>query len=172
MRSKTSKIIVAGLGIVVLVSVILGISWVNRPIIAYNMREMPAYYTSSDGAPLNVTLSAINVGGVDASLKLIVTVTNAKITFGDFQQDIAQQNDTKIELSIESIRNREYVQKIGHVFPDNGTQNFTITYTIEDNSVLSPNGVISRLFLEKHPIYPTVAFYELDDLNNYRLVDS
>ena len=169
MRSKRSKVIVA-LGIVVLVAVILGISWANRPIIAYNMREMPAYYTNSDGSPLNVTLSAINVGGVDASLKLIVTVTNAKITFGDFQQDIAQQNNTRIELSIDSIRNREYVQKIGHVFPDNGT-NFAIEYTIEDNSALSLNGVVSRLFLEKHPIYPTVAFYELDDSNNCRLVD-
>jgi hypothetical protein len=165
--------VLAGFGIIILLIMVVGVLWTTRPIIYYNMREMPAYYPNSSKAPRNVSLSLKNVGGIDLHLKLIVTVTNAKIISGDLQQDTIQLNRTRKEFNVNAIRNIEYVQKLVNIYPEVGAKNFTIKYIIEDNSfVLSINCIIGRLFLEKQPYFPTDVFYELDGSDNYRLTES
>jgi hypothetical protein len=149
---------------------ILGAAWTVRPIVDYYMSGIQDSYQSSTYTPLKVGLNFKNRGGIDALLHLVVRVTDANITVDELEPWI-DCNGTQAVLNVNAQMHMEnsatyYV----NILPIGNPENFTITYTIEDVSGFSINGVISHLFLERTNYYPTYAVYNQTSGNVYQLV--
>jgi len=159
------------LSVTIIFSVIgmLGADWTYRPIIDYYM-EIPDKVNFEQGF-LRVSLCVRNRGKVDASLILIVTVRNANLSVEKMEPWITH-NETQVKFHVIAISGMEtYARYDVYVQPIGNPQNFTVMYTIEDSSnPYSISGLISRLFLEPKPYYPTFAVYNKTDTNTYELV--
>lgn len=155
--------------VISLVISLVGAGWSQRPIIDYHLAEelLPASFSSD--SPINVSLRFRNRGNTDANLKLVVTVTNANITVSELYPWI-EYSKTQVKFNIWAINNMETFSSYeAKVYPVGNPQNFTITYTIEDNSNFwSISGMISHLFLEPHGTYPTYVVYNRTDTDTYQ----
>jgi hypothetical protein len=152
--------------IIIFIFGLLGAGWAYRPIIDYYMNGNPQSFTFH-GYPMPVGLSFRNRGGIDASLKLVITVTNANITVDKLQPWI-EYNETQVkfnEAAIKSMAN--YATEVVYVYAVGDPQNFTIKYTIEDTTSGLINGIISHMFLEWHAYSPTYAMYIRTSASNY-----
>jgi hypothetical protein len=153
--------------IVGLVFTLLGSGWSQRPIIDYKMDGLEDNFTFH-GYSMTVNLMYRNRGNIDASLKLVVTVTNANITVDSLEPWI-EYNKTQVKFNVAAIAHMEaYSSDAVNIYPVGNPQNFTITYTIEDTSnALSINGIISHLFLEPHGYSPVYAVYNKTATDTY-----
>jgi hypothetical protein len=153
--------------IILFVITLLGAGWSQRPIIDYYMDGLEDSFTFY-GYPMRVHLMYRNRGNIDASLKLVVTVTNANITLDSLEPWI-EYNETQVKFNVAAISHMEtYSSCEVNIYPVGDPQNFTIAYTIEDTSnLLSIHGVISHLFPEHHGYSPVFAFYNKTDTNKY-----
>lgn len=160
--------------ITILVTVIIfviglaGAGWSQRPIIDYYMSGLQDSFTFH-GYSMTVNLKYQNRGNIDASLKLVVTVTNANMTVNDLEPWI-EYNETQVKFNVAATSHMDaYSSYAVNIYPVGDPQNFTITYTIEDTSNgWSINGMISHLFLEPHNYFPTYAMYNRTDTDTYQ----
>jgi len=164
---RTSVKVTIILFIVGLVFSLLGAGWSQRPIIDYYMDGLKDSFTFH-GYSMTINLKYQNRGNIDASLKLVVTVTNANITVNSLEPWI-EYNETQVKFNVAAIGHMPtYSSYAVNIYPVGIPQNFTITYTIEDTSNgLSINGMISHLFLEPHGYSPIFALYNKTDTNTY-----
>jgi len=153
--------------IILFIITLLGAGWSQRPIIDYYMDGLEDSFTFH-GYPMIVNLKYQNRGNIDASLKLVITVTNANITVNSLEPWI-EYNETQVKFNVAAISHMEtYSSYAVNIYPVGDPQNFTITYTIEDTSNgLSINGMISHLFLEPHGYSAVFALYNKTDTNTY-----
>lgn len=146
-----------------------GAGWSQRPILDYRMEGIPDNVNFEYGS-LRVSLMYRNRGSVDASVLLVVAVKNANISVDKIEPWI-DYNETLVKFHVAAPSHMEtYSSQVVDIFPVGNPQNFTITYTIEDVSGLSISGIISRLFLEAHPYYPTQVTCNKTDINTYELL--
>jgi len=164
---RTSIKVTIILFIVGLVVTLLGAAWQQRPIIDYDMSGIPDTYNFQYSSMI-VTLRVRNRGNTDASLDLVVTVSEANMTVDKLEPWITY-NETQVKFHVAAIAHMEtYSTYSVNISPVGDPQNFTITYTIEDTSnSLSINGIISHLFLEPHGYSPVYAVYNKTDINTY-----
>ena len=164
---RTSIKVTIILFIVGLVFTLLGSGWSQRPIIDYYMDELKESFTFH-GYPMTVLLKYQNRGNIDASLKLVVTATNANLTVNSLEPWI-EYNETQVKFNVAAIAHMvTYSSCAVNIYPVGDPQNFTITYTIEDTSnPLSINGMISHLFLEPHGYSPVYAVYNKTATDTY-----
>ena len=167
---RNLQIIVIVLAILSLLFGLIGAGWSQRPIIDYTMEGLPdnidfGYQT------LRVSLKYRNRGDIDASLLLVLTVTDANITVDTIEPWI-DYNETQVKFHVTVISHMEgYANLEVSIVPLENAQNFTITYTFEDASdSWSINGIISHSFLEAHPYFPTLAMYNITGTNTYEWV--
>jgi hypothetical protein len=152
--------------IILFIITLLGAGWSQRPIIDYYMGGLEDSFTFH-GYPMIVNLKYQNRGNIDASLKLVVTVTNANITVTSLEPWI-EYNETQVKFNVAAISHMEtYSSYAVNISPVDNPQNFTITYTIEDTTGGLINGMISHLFLEPHGYSPIYAVYNRTDINTY-----
>lgn len=153
--------------IIIFIISLAGAGWSQRPIIDYYMGGLPDSFTLH-GYSMTANLKYQNRGNIDASLKLIVTVTNANITVDELEPWI-EYNETQVKFSVPATSHMEtYSIYSVNIYPVGNSQNFTITYTIKDTSNgWSINGMISHLFLESHNYFPTYAMYNRTDVDTY-----
>jgi hypothetical protein len=156
--------------IIIFVISLAGAGWSQRPIVDYYMDGLKDSFTLH-GYPMTINLKYRNRGNIDASLKLIVTVTNANITVNELEPWI-EYSETQVKVNVAAISHMDaYSSYSVNIYPVGNLQNFTITYTIEDSSnFLSINGVISHLFLESHGYFPTYVVYNKTDTDTYEWV--
>lgn len=146
-----------------------GAGWSQRPILDYHMEGVSDDVNFEWGS-LRVSLMYRNRGNVDTSLLLVVAVKNANISVDRIEPWI-EFNETLVKFHVEAPGRMEtYSSYAVSIYPVGNPQNFTITYTIEDVSGLSISGIISHLFLEPHPHYPTQVTYNKTDTNTYELL--
>lgn len=163
---RTSVKVTIILFIVGLVFSLLGAGWSQRPIIDYYMDGLKDSFTFH-GYPMTVNLKHQNRGNIDASLKLVVTVTDANLTVDELESWI-EYNETQVKFNVAARSHMDsYSSHSVNVYPVGNPQNFTITYTIEDTTGGLINSIISRLFLEPHGYSPTYAVYNKTDTNTY-----
>lgn len=152
--------------IIIFIIGLAGAGWSLRPIIDYNMDGLKDSFTFN-GYSMTVSLRYRNRGNIDASLKLVVTVTDANLTVNDLEPWI-EYNETQVKFNVAATSHMEsYSSYSVNVYPVGNPQNFTITYTIEDKTSGLINGLISRLFLEPHGYFPTYAVYNRTDVDTY-----
>jgi len=154
--------------VIIFVIGLAGAGWSQRPIIDYYMTGLQDSFTFH-GYSMTAILNYRNRGSIDASLKLIVTVTNANITVDKLEPWI-EYNETQVKFYIAATSHMEtYSTCSVNIYPAGNPQNFTITYTIEDTSNgWSINGMISHLFLESHNYFPTYAVYNQTGVDTYK----
>lgn len=163
---RTSVKVTIILFIVGLVFSLLGAGWSQRPIIDYYMDGLDDSFTFH-GYPITINLKHQNRGNIDASLKLVVTVTDANLTVDSLESWI-EHNETQIKFNVAAPSHMEsYSSHSVKVYPVGSPQNFTITYTIEDTTGGLINSIVSRLFLESHGYYPTYAVYNRTNTDTY-----
>jgi hypothetical protein len=152
--------------VIIFVIGLAGAGWSQRPIIDYYMGGLPDSFTFR-GYPMTVKLNYQNRGNIDASLKLVVTVTNANITVDELEPWI-EYNETQVKFSVAAPSHMEndYSYSVD-IYPVGNPQNFTITYTFEDTTGGLINWMISRLFLESHGYSPTHAVYNRTGTDTY-----
>lgn len=158
--------------ITILVTVIIfifglaGAGWSQRPIIDYYLDDV-LDEVDFKYQILRVSLKYQNRGNIDASLNLVITVTNANITVDKLEPWI-EYNETKVKFHVAAKSHMEtYSDHKVNISPVGDAQNFAITYTIEDTTGGLINGIISHLFLESHGYFPTYALYNKTDTNTY-----
>jgi len=146
-----------------------GAGWSQRPIIDYKMDGI-LDTLNLEYETLRISLTYRNRGNVDASLLLVIRVKNANITI-DKKEPWITYNETQVKFHVAAPSHMEtYSSQVVTVTPVGNPQNFTIVYTIENVSGWSISGIISQLFLELHPYYPTQATYNKTDSTNYELL--
>jgi hypothetical protein len=153
--------------IIIFIIGLAGAGWSQRPIIDYYMDGLEDSFTFH-GYSMTANLKYRNRGSTDASLKLVVTVTNANITV-EKPEPWIEYNETQVKFNTAAISHMDtYSSYAVNISPVGDTQNFTIRYTIEDTSNgWSTNGMISHLFLEPHGYFPTYAVYNRTDTDTY-----
>lgn len=170
---RTKWLIPSFIAIMIFLSSLVGSGWSMRPIVDYNIaeEELPTSFSLSY-YPLTVSLRFRNRGNIDASLKLVVTVTNANVTVDYLNEPWVETSEAKVKLYILATKNKETFSSYEvRVYPVGNPLNFTINYTIEDVSDFwSINGMISHLFLEPHGTHPTYVVYNKTDEDKYQRV--
>jgi hypothetical protein len=167
--SKDKKIII----ILTIIGIILGLvgaGWAQRPIIDYYMDGIQDSVNFKYGF-LRVSLMYRNRGNVDSSLALTLTVSNANITLGKIEPWI-DHNESQVTFHTAGTSHMEnYASYAANIFPVGNSQNFTITYTVDETSGwFSVTAMINRLFLESHSYYPIQATYNRTDVDTYQLL--
>ena len=147
-----------------------GAGWSQRPVVDYYMSGLSDTF-NADWGSMTVNLRIRNRGSIDARLLLVITVTNANLTVSKLEPWI-EYNETQVKFHVTAIAHMDsYSSYEIEVYPTGEPHNFTMTYTIEDNSNFwSINGMISHLFLEPNGYFPTSAFYNRTDTNFYEWV--
>ena len=152
--------------IIIFIISLAGAGWSQRPIIDYYMDGLKDNFTFH-GYSMTVNLKYKNRGNIDASLKLVVTVTNANITVNSLEPWI-EYNETQVKFNVAATSHMDtYSSYAVNISPVDNPQNFTITYTIEDTTGGLVNWMISHLFLEPHGYFPTYAVYNRTDTDTY-----
>lgn len=153
--------------IIIFIIGLAGAGWSQRPIIDYYMSGISDSYNFKYSS-MKVDLMVRNRGGIDASLYLVVKVTNANLTVDSLEPWI-KYNETQVKFYVTPIAHVDtYSSWEVNVSPVGDPQNFTIAYTIEDTSnIWSISGMISHLFLDPHPYSSVYAVYNRTDTDNY-----
>ena len=147
--------------------------WNERPIVDYYMSgadgtPLPTTYASY-ASPLVVYLAVDNRGDIDASLNLIVTVTNANITNSNPMWLESNGTQAIIGLTVQSHSSYGYVSV--NIAPIGNPSNFTISYSVIDVHDWSiPSGLIDHIGgIEFHAYSPLMVTYNEIDTNVYQL---
>ena len=151
---------------------IAGAGWALRPIVDYNIVGAPDTINFDHG-PLRISVRYRNRGETDTSLFLVVTTENAHISVDKIEPWI-KYNETQVKFHVGAQSRMEtYTSYFVEISLIENPQNFTVRYTIEDNSPSTTiAGIISHLFLEPHGYYPTHLVYNRTDIDTYELVIS
>lgn len=159
----------AAITLTILIIGFIGGGWALRPIIDYNISSAQDDYQTY--SPMRVGLVYQNRGSVDISLHLVVDVTNANITL-EKEEPWITCNGTRAIFNVAAQMHMDnsasyYV----NIMPIDNAQSFSVKYSVEDSTGWSiPNGVISHLFLEPHPYYPTYLLYNKTGASTYQLI--
>ena len=167
MKKGTKIPIAVVVTIIIFIFGLFGAGWSYRPIVDYYMSGISDDFTFANRFPMRVELNFRNRGSIDASLKLVITVTNANITVNP--QSWIEYNETQVKFNIAATSHMEsYSSYSVNVYPVGNPQNFTIAYTIEDTTSGLINGLISHMFLEGHGYSPTYAMYVRTSADTYQ----
>jgi hypothetical protein len=178
MGSNLVRVSAAKLTLVVTIVIALlgGYAWLwsQRPIVDCHLAgqggsPLQSSYDSRFG-PITVYLGVDNRGSIDASINLIVTVTNANIT--ESNPSWAECNGTEMTmgLAVQSHSATGYCSV--SIVPIGNTENFTISYSMVDTHNWGiPNGLIDHIGGIELNAYPpiTVAYNETSE-GVYQLV--
>lgn len=166
MKKRTKIPIAVVVTIIIFIFGLLGAGWSYRPIVDYYIGGNPQSFTFH-GYPMIVALYYRNRGSIDASLKLVVTVTDANITVDKLEPWI-EYNETQVKFNVAATKDmKNFAGETVNIYTVGDPQNFTIKYTVEDTTSGLINGIISHMFLEWHAYSPTYAMYIRTSANNY-----
>ena len=136
----------------------------SKPLVDYTI-ESPANAWDFASGPLTVNLGIRNRGGIDASLSLVVTVSNAFVS-SDQSEPSAEFNQTILNLPTIAINGqKDYSCYSVFVTPNPSVANFTISYTVEKSM-----GDLMSSFAQIVGWTPTTLTYNRTDSTTYALL--
>jgi hypothetical protein len=161
------KILGIALAIVIIIAgTVIASAITNKPLIDYTIVD-PANQWNFNSGSLKVILGLRNRGGIDASVSLIVTVSNAVVSSA---QSTPSQDFNQTTLRIQTIAingQKDYAEYYAFITPNFESTNFTVSYSLERamSDLMSSFAQITRWT-------PTTLTYNRTDTMTYTLIVS
>lgn len=153
--------------IIVIAGSVIAYTITNKPLVDYTL-ETPTISTwDFNIGAMTVNLGIRNRGGIDASLSLVATVSNAVVSENQSKPS-PEFNQTVLKIPTIAINGqKDYTYYSVFITPNLDMTNFTISYTVERNTldVMSSFSQIARWT-------PTTLTYNRTDTTTYVLLAS
>jgi hypothetical protein len=152
--------------IIVVAGAVIGFAVTNKPLVDYTIESPASLWDFKFGA-LAINLGIRNRGGIDASLSLVATVSNAVVSSNQSEPS-PEFNQTVLKIPTIAINGqKDYAYYTVFVTPNLGMANFTISYTVERNM-----GDLMSSFAQIVGWTPTTLTYNRTDTTTYTLITS
>jgi len=150
--------------LVTVVAIVIAFTITNKPLIDYTIADPPSTWDFNLGT-LKINLGLRNRGGIDASVTLVVSVSNAVVSENQSKPS-PEFNQSVLKIDTIAINGqKEYGYYYAYIAPKFETTNFTISYEVKRNTL-----DLMSSFAQIQGWKPTTLTYNRTDATEYDLV--